>query len=268
MLVAVLLSVIIHVLLLITYQHQRMEPADAELQAPPLVMQLELAKPLVKPAEPAPPPVAEPPPVIQKPRPVRPQPKPRPAPKVMSAENAPLRLPVEPLPPRRPEPAPPAQPTTPAAPTDLAEYMAMMRERRRQSEDSAARENAAYAARERAPSEDERRNEIIRRNLQPGTSGLFQIVNMGPYSAQFTFKGWTTNAGNAKREFFQIEAGPDEDIKRQVVKKMIEIIRRHYQGDFKWESQRHDRIDTLSARLEDNAGLEDYLMDEFFAGRR
>lgn len=274
MLVAVLISILIHGLLLFTYWQRLMNPVDANVQAPPLVMQLDLAKPLTKPlakpVEPAPAPAVEPPPpAAPKPRPVRRPAQPTPAPKVMTADDAPLRLPVQPPPPRAPEPPQPVPPpTTPAAPTDLASYMAMMRERRRQTEDHAARENAEYAARERQPSEDERRNEIIKRNLQTGTNGLFQIVNMGPFSAQFTFKGWTTNAGNARREFFHIDASPEEDIQRKVVQKMIEIIRRHYQGDFNWESQRLDRVVVLSARKEDNDGLEDFLIAEFFGRRR
>lgn len=266
MLVAVLVSILIHGLLLFTYWQRLMNPVDANVQAPPLVMQLDLPPPLVKPAAPDPAPAAEPlPPVAPKPRQVRQPARPTPAPKVMTADDTPLRLPVQPPPPRAPEPP---SPTTPAAPTDLASYMAMMRERRRQTEDHAARENAEYAARERQPSEDERRNEIIKRNLQPGTNGLFQIMVMGPFSAQFTFKGWTNNADNARREFFHIDASPEEDIKRKVVQKMIEIIRRHYQGDFNWESQRLDRVVVLSARKEDNDGLEDFLIAEFFGGRR
>jgi hypothetical protein len=45
---------------------------------------------------------------------------------------------------------------------------------------------------------------------------------------------------------------------------MIALIREHYQGDFTWESHRLGRSVTQSARLEDNAGLEDFLMMEFF----
>lgn len=263
MLVAVLVSLLIHLLLLAHYAKRLLEPNDAVIPAPPLVMQIDLARPKPTPA-PAPP-VAEPPPPPQPaPQPVR---KPKPVPKVIATPApSPLRLPVEP-PPVQPPPTP-APPAPQNAPTDLAEYMARRREQRRQEEESAARENAAHAAKERLPTESERRDEIIRRNLQPGTNGLFQIVNLSQYTAQFTFKGWTTNASNARREFFQIEADVDEDIKRKVVQKMIEIIRRHYQGDFNWESQRLDRVVVLSARPEDNAGLEDFLIMEFFGARR
>jgi hypothetical protein len=51
-----------------------------------------------------------------------------------------------------------------------------------------------------------------------------------------------------------------------VVRRMIEIIRENTDtdGDFLWISHRLDRELTLSARPEDTAGLEDFLMQEFF----
>jgi hypothetical protein len=45
---------------------------------------------------------------------------------------------------------------------------------------------------------------------------------------------------------------------------MIAIIREHESGDFAWESQRLGRDVSLSARTADNAGLEDFLMRDFF----
>jgi hypothetical protein len=45
---------------------------------------------------------------------------------------------------------------------------------------------------------------------------------------------------------------------------MISIIRDYEQGDFVWESQRLGRNVTLSARTRDTAGLEDFLLQEFF----
>jgi hypothetical protein len=52
-----------------------------------------------------------------------------------------------------------------------------------------------------------------------------------------------------------------------MVKKMITLIREHYQGDFNWDSQRLGRTIVKSARLEDNAELEEFLMMEFFGTR-
>jgi hypothetical protein len=50
-----------------------------------------------------------------------------------------------------------------------------------------------------------------------------------------------------------------------VVRKMISIIREYAKEDFTWESQRLGRDVQLSARLSDNAGLEDFMMQEFFS---
>jgi hypothetical protein len=45
---------------------------------------------------------------------------------------------------------------------------------------------------------------------------------------------------------------------------MIAIIREYEQQDFVWESRRLGRSLMLSARQRDNAGLEQFLMQEFF----
>ncbi|WP_239250477.1 hypothetical protein [Candidatus Nitrotoga sp. M5] len=105
----------------------------------------------------------------------------------------------------------------------------------------------------------------IRRNLQPpGTSGIFQIISMGVRTARFSFRGWTTDYNNSRREIIEVDAGLNGDVERAVIRRMIELIRKHFKGDFNWESQRLNRVIVLSARLEDNAGLEDFLMLEFF----
>jgi hypothetical protein len=47
------------------------------------------------------------------------------------------------------------------------------------------------------------------------------------------------------------------------VRRMIELIREHYQANFSWDSHRLGRVVTLSARKEDSVGLEDFLLNEF-----
>ena len=49
-----------------------------------------------------------------------------------------------------------------------------------------------------------------------------------------------------------------------VVRKMIAIIREHSKEDFIWHSPRRDSDLVLSARLSDNAALENFLIHEFF----
>lgn len=161
------------------------------------------------------------------------------------------------------EPSMPA-PTTPAdaAPTDMASYIAAARARRQMAEREAGAESQ--------PSVDEIRNANINRNLRPqGGGGIFQIMWIGTRTSAFSFRGWDSNYNNGRREEFEVEATAGTDIEHAIIRKMITIIRKRYKGDFNWESYRLDRVITLSARPEDNAGLEDFLMREFFnAGLR
>src|SRR5450759_17806 len=154
------------------------------------------------------------------------------------------------------------------APTDLMSYIRAKKQRAQESEDNAARENAAASANARGPSADELRDANIRRNLQQqGTSGIFDIRHKTLERAQFSFRGWKNDYYNSRLELIDVEVGPDGNIDLAIVKKMIEIIRREYNGDFNWESQRLGRVVVLSARIEDNTGLEEFLMREFFAAQ-
>ena len=147
------------------------------------------------------------------------------------------------------------------------DFMALIKARRQHAqelEDYAARENTNA----RPLSDEEQRDANIRRNLQrPGTSGIFEIRHKATSTAQFSFKGWKNDGSIPRMEFIDVTAGADGNIDLAIVKRMIEIIRREYKGDFNWESQRLGRVIVLSARMEDNAGLEDFLMHEFFAQR-
>ena len=63
------------------------------------------------------------------------------------------------------------------------------------------------------------------------------------------------------------EPGSDASVVfKVVVRKIIEIIRAQEPADFIWVSRRTNRMIPLSARLADNAALEDFLMREFFSG--
>ncbi|MBZ0097333.1 MAG: hypothetical protein K8H75_18420 [Sulfuricella sp.] len=192
------------------------------------------------------------------PRKVKPRIKPRPdvlpSPVIAPSKSAMPAAPVDP------------EPTSDMAPpTDMMSYVNAVRKHRRAAETSAEREYAQAKANERVPSADEIRMANIMRNLQPqGTNGVFQIVSMGLRSAKYSFRGWTKDAGSARRELIEVDAGPNGDVEREIVRSMIELIRKYYKGDFNWESQRLDRVIVLSARMEDNPGLEDFLIREFF----
>lgn len=155
--------------------------------------------------------------------------------------------------------------TTKDAPTDLSDYINQAKARRRAEGIFDNQENTAANAAAQQPTADEIRMANVRRNLQtPGTSGIFQILRIGPRSAEFSFRAWTTGQSNPRLQLIQVDAGPDGDVERAIIRKMIQLIREHYKEDFNWESHRLHRVIVLSARLQDNAGLEEFLMREFF----
>lgn len=265
-------SLLLHALLLFFLSRQHL--LDPGLPAPqPLPITVQLSRPALPPvAEPLPPspvpPVESPPPQVKKPS-IKPPPIARPKmpprmPTVLATpEPRPQTLPV-------PSQAPPPEPPKPAALdpaqfADMAAYVNAMKERRHQAGQDADRINEEAIARERGPSEDEARMANLKRNLQPpGTSGVFQILGMDAHTARFAFRGWQNEFSFSHREVYEVDAATDGDVPRAVVRKMIEIIRRYYSGDFNWESPRFGRVIVLSARLKDNDGLEDFLLQEFF----
>ena len=149
-------------------------------------------------------------------------------------------------------------------PTDMLAYVNKKRADRNAQESDAARINAEAVAKERGPSKEERRDAKIKSNFQNGTNGIFEITSLGSNNATFTFLGWVGDFSASHRQYFNVEASRGEDVRRVMVRRMISLIREHYQGDFNWESHRMARTIVLSARPEDSAGLEDFLMLEFF----
>lgn len=146
--------------------------------------------------------------------------------------------------------------------------IAAARERRRQ-EASAAMENAEAAAASRGPSTNDIAMANIQRSLQgkhDGIGGVFQILHKGVRTGTFVFRGWTPGARNTTQQTIEVDAGLNGDIEHAMVRRMIELIRTHYTGDFSWESHRLGRVLVKSARMEDSAELEAFLMKEFFDG--
>ena len=157
----------------------------------------------------------------------------------------------------------------------MAELVQRNQARRAAIDSAAAQYNAAGRAAAGDQTADERRAASLAGNLQSlsqkpaGTNGIFQITYKGHRSAQFTFREWTTDASSSKRRLIDVDAGQGGDIEIAIVRKMIELVREHYQANFNWESNRLGRVVTLSARKEDTDGLEKFLMREFdFGGAR
>ncbi len=206
-------------------------------------------------------------------------------PKVTEAKPAPKQPPPAKTPASRPQTKPKAavQPSKPKAPipeqevaktkareeaaeapADLSEFINRAKARRHAEglfDDSEAMPSNTA----KQPTADEIRMANIRRNLQnPGTSGIFQIQRIGPRTAEFSFRAWTTGQSNPRLQMVQVTAGPDGSVERAIIRRMIELIREYYKEDFNWESHRLHRVVVLSAREKDTAGLEDFLMREFF----
>ena len=211
----------------------------------------------------APPPAEVPPPPVELPKPPK-KPKPISRPKVMTQKPSSQPSDFN-LPEATTSPAPSA-PVAPAKdqPVDMMAYVNAKRQQRLAMENDAAKQNAEAVAKEQGPSAEQVREQRIKDNLKVGTNGIFEITSLSARHAGFSFRGWTSDYSNARREAFEVEAGVGQDIRLLVVRKMIVLIRQHYQGDFNWESQRLGRVVIQSARPEDNAGLEDFMMMEFF----
>lgn len=248
----VTLSLLVHLLLIAIPMRQRPEealsvdtpgPLNVVINAPPPSTAEEIAP---KPTPKAEPEIKRP---VVPPRPIQP---------------APPKL-VQPVPTPAPEPLPTPEPTPPRPepPVDMMAAIATRREARRQAE-------AAMARGPHDPSQSESADANINRNLQftpgGGVGGVFQILSKGTRTAEFAFNGFEARSNSQRRwrEVIEVDAGLGGDIDRAIVKRMILLIREHYDGDFRWESRRLGRVVILSARAEDNDGLEDFMIKEFF----
>jgi hypothetical protein len=197
--------------------------------------------------------------------PARSPPRRAPAPTMMAVPKPVPQSPVVPLEPPQQEAL-----VTPdkVEPPSMMAMVEAARARRRAEEEALHQYTSEMRGREN-PSSGDAATANISRNLQSlsgkgGTSGVFQILQKGHRSGQFAFRGWTNGARGDWKEVIEVDAGPQGDIELAMVRKMIELIRQHYQGNFNWESHRLGRVIVLSARQEDTAGLEAFLIREFF----
>jgi hypothetical protein len=178
-----------------------------------------------------------------------------------------------------PRQAAPSVATPPAAPPAAGDMAALIEARRRARSETAAPASPGGEPGEPTETEEERRNRIIATNIGLGRSptfgdapktggGIFQIRRMGDGFAEFGFYGWNKNIRRKTAQVIEVRLGNNSNIRIAVVRRMIEIIRENETGDFGWESKRLNRDIMLSARPEDNAGLEEFMMREFYFDRR
>ncbi|MDI1307983.1 MAG: hypothetical protein PSV17_00940 [Methylotenera sp.] len=255
-LIAIIFSLLVHGLLLIVFlpKIDFTNPASPQPEA----LEVSLAPPTPPKVEV--PEIPEPEPIVTKspPKVITRKPSKSPKPSTFSVPD--VIATKQPT----PEPLPPKEVKPNDAPTDMASYVKQQQAKRNATEADAARQNAEAVAREVGPSQEKVRDDRIKSNLKVGTNGIFEITNLSGRHGAFAFKGWTNDYSSAKRESFEVEAGTGQDVRLVMIKKMISLIRRHYEGDFNWESQRLGREVVKSARPEDSAELEEFMMMEFF----
>jgi hypothetical protein len=96
------------------------------------------------------------------------------------------------------------------------------------------------------------------------TGGVFSVTNKSFSRADLKFRGWNPNFKRRWLTAVTVERGSDPDIETAIVKKMIELIRKEKSGDFEWDSQRLNKVVTMSARPQDTQELMAFLYKEMF----
>ena len=196
----------------------------------------------------------------------------KPAPRTLASPPA-----FEPSPIVPPAPVPLAQPrpSPPPSAEDLSAYI----EARRRARGETSAPSVGSSANASGESESERRNRIVAANLglnrtptfgadRRSAGGIFEISELHYDDAQFYFFGFDKDIARNARQLIEVRKGDYSDIRVAVVRKMISIIREEVSGDFVWVSQRSGRRVTLSARPDDNAGLEEFIMRDVFPDAR
>ena len=208
----------------------------------------------------------------------------------VAASGKPALPPPSPAPEERSGPARRSPPETPAAPprapalavallatpsaaiaaaqaatavgADLSSYIAARR-RERYEQRTATDDDVAQRTRIIASDAPALRSPVPDARTRRG-GGIFEITRMTDHDAEFLFFGWNRDEGQRKTLAYQVGLGDNDDMRTAVVRTMIAIIREHEDADFRWHSYRLGRIVVLSARRADSAGLEEFMLKEFF----
>lgn len=254
-------TILLHLLLVALYFYQ---PERPEKKArPPSGGEIVYVAPLAKP----PPPQAQAPAKTSKPTKSPSQPRPT-TPRVERLPDT-ITLPEEkPVivdkvqpPPPEPKPEPKAEE---APPMDMAEYIARRRAQRGATEPSQTEEESEAARGTRNALANIAAINNRGRDDSNQSGGIFSISNKTFHSMDLKFRGWNPSFKRRWLTSVTVEQGSEPDVETAVVKKMIELIRREKTGDFEWESHRLGRVVTMSARPQDTAELQAFLMKEMF----
>jgi hypothetical protein len=279
--VAIVLSVLVHVAALWTWLPQirlhMLDKPDRDDASGSLVVRLAPSLATASSPPPSPAMKASPPAAPRTPS-RKVTPRPQPAPPVIALDKPAAETPAPSAP--APPPATTARPQPPAA-GDLSSYIEARRRAREEPSPSAASPPAGGGVPAAPPTEDagSRTNRIVAENLGLNRKptfgpdptfggGIFHIQRMGYNDAEFFFYGWNKDIRRNTTQLIEVRKGDNSDIRIAVIRRMIQIIREHEKEDFVWESKRLGRNISLSARARDNAGLEDFLMLEFFSEGR
>ncbi|MFM9835074.1 MAG: hypothetical protein ACKVOA_03115 [Methylophilaceae bacterium] len=272
-LVALTLSILLHLALLWFFAPRLFSMGAPVKEAPPFEVSLgppqkkEVAKvePMPLPAEAIPERLLEPVQKSIKPKPIKEKSTPPKQVKPVEVEKkSDFSVPKVPeikkqLPPKPKVETSPA----PLPGEDMQAYIKRQKEAKLAQQGASKEDAEEVLASNNTQSEGEKRDAKIKENLKfDGTNGIFQIREMGLHSAKFSFKGWKNNINSARLEIFEVDVPEGSDGKHEVITKMIEIIRREYSGEFNWDSWRQQRVVVLSARVEDTAALESFMMTE------
>jgi len=266
--VAFALSFLLHLLLLSGWLPKLRLLPDDELM-PPGPKSSTLAVRLAP--RPSPPPAPPPAPAIPaQPAPAQRTPPAKAAEKVLTVER-PSAASVAPR---------PAETARAPANDDFAAFI----EARRRAREPAPAAPPSQPSQPSAPSppmetEQQRHNRIVAENLgltvtpsfgadKNRGGGIFQVQRLGIDNAEFLFFGWNKFINRNTQQLVEVRRGDNASIEIAVVRRMIAIIREHESGNFVWQSRRLGRDVSLSARMSDNAGLEDFMMNEFFLDGR
>jgi len=220
---------------------------------------------LTAPPEPLPAQAIPPPPQRETTAILTARPRPRNAPREAPREFVVPRTDVAAVPMPPPAPPPVVEPPKPFPPAegDLASFIEARRRARGEP-------NAPSVE-----SDSERRDRIVASNMPKSQTpitgqqrirggGLFEITRMSYDDGEFRFFGWHKDSGRRLPQVIEVRLGSNSDMRIAMVRRMIALIRETEQGDISWDSYRLGRVVEISARPSDNAGLEEFMMHEFF----